>query len=229
MDWVYVWSPRYRFFHEFLYSRIKLLPGFQIQPVFVEQHRFNRVQEEGHFLAGIPVKIETIINYIDQNIGKTFFFTDIDLIVMPSFSGKDLEPYQKNDITCMKEWRDSESPNIGCLLIHCNQKTLTFFEGVKLRILRDKLADQDAFIQELTTFPGSLGFFSTENFLQSHMLRHPCPVDPYKIKIVQCIVDSKKPADIIIDKIRTMQQFIDTSNFLKFLPEDVIRQLTNRA
>lgn len=220
MDWLYVWSPRYRFFHEILYLRTKDLPGFKVCPIYAEQHLFDRQHEHGHFLAGIPVKMNVVVNYIRENIGKTFFFTDVDLIVMPSFSTSDLIDYETNDITTMKEWTDSLAPNIGCLLIKCSEKTLTFFEGVQLRILRDKDADQDAFIKELTTFTGSVGCFSTMNFLQSHMLKQPS-LDPYKIKIVQCIVGQDKPVDIIAEKVCLVSQFMNIDPFQEYLPADV--------
>lgn len=220
MDWLYVWSPRYEFFHEFLYSRIKDIPGFKVSPLFAEQHLFNKVREDAHFLAGISVKIDAIVSYVRQNIGKTFFFTDVDLIVMPSFQVEDLEPYKIFDITTMKEWSDNQSPNIGCLLIRCTEQTLTFFEGVQRRIVCDKVADQDAFIQELPSFPGTTGLFSAKNFLQSHMINRP-DIDPYEIKIVQCIIGNQKPTDIIAEKICLIDQFAKIDKFLHYLPSDV--------
>ncbi len=220
MDWLYVWSPRYRFFHEVLYSRIQHLQGLRVHPVFADQHLFNRLSEDGHFLAGIPVKTTVIVNYIRQNLGKTFFFTDVDLIVMPSFTILDLLPYTTNEITTMREWSDNPTPNIGCLLSRCTPETLAFFERMLLRILRDKDADQDAFIKELSSFSGTVGTFSADHFLQSHMFKTK-EVDPYQMKIVQCIVGQDKPTDIIAEKVCMIDQFMKIEPFKQYLPEDV--------
>jgi hypothetical protein len=216
MDWLYVWSPRYRFFHEFLFSRIQDLSGFCIQPVFAEQKLFPRRDPNLHFFTGNPIKIYVITRYIEKNLGKSFFFTDVDLIVLPTFSREDLDNYLENDITCMKE-----SPyNIGCLLIQCNQKTLSFFQRVLERIVKNYLADQDAFIAELPTFEGKLGVFSSEDYVQSNMI----PDYKYPM-IVQCLTCQKNPTDILLEKILTISRYIDFSHIQHHLPEDVLQRL----
>ena len=96
MDWLYVWSPRYRFFHECLYATIKDISGIHVKPIFAEQHLFTPVQTScSHFFAGIAIKIYVIRNYIEKNMGKHFFFTDVDLVVLPEFEAADLEQYNE--------------------------------------------------------------------------------------------------------------------------------------
>lgn len=217
MDWLYVWSPRYRFFHEFLFSQIKDLSGFHITPVFAPQKFFTPIQSEGHFLTGIPIKIHVIMNYIQKNMGKTFFFTDVDLIVLPEFKYQELEQYTKNDITCMYEESSSIHYNIGCLLIQCNEKTLEFFKNILGRIQREKLLDQDAFAKELSTFPGTFGFFNKEEYLQSNMLTE----DTDSYKIIQCLSSEIDKTRFYVEKILTISSAYDISLLLDFLPEDV--------
>lgn len=220
MDWLYVWSPRYRFFHELLFSSIKDLSGFAVKPVFAEQHHFKPLQSDSHFLTGIPIKIYVIINYIQKNMGKTFFFTDVDLIVFPSFTLHDLESYSVNDITCMKEAHDTYPYNIGCLLIQCNPETLRFFQRVLERIQEKKILDQGAFHQELPSFQGSLGVFSPNQFLQSNMLSDHLEIEDYKI--IQCLSSQFHPTDVLLEKLETITFFIDTTSFEQFLPSDVL-------
>lgn len=219
MDWLYVWSPRYRFFHEFLFSRIQDLSGFCIQPVFADQKHFARRDPIRHFFTGNPIKIYVITRYIEKNMGKTFFFTDVDLIVLPSFSQGDFAPYLQNDITCMKE-----SPyNIGCLLIQCNEKTLSFFNGILQRMKNSSLLDQDAFVEELSTFEGRLGVFSEEDFVQSNMLSETSSQQP---KIIQCLTSQSDPTEVLVEKVLTIADYIDISPIRNYLPEDVLIKLS---
>lgn len=218
MDWLYVWSPRYRFFHECLYSVIKDLSGFQVNPVFAEQHLFNPIQTSStHFFAGNAIKIYVIRNYIEKNIGNHFFFTDVDLVVLPTFQAGDLHSYKQNDITVMKECHPTLQYNIGCMLIHCSPKTLQFFDKVLQRIRTEKLLDQDAFEQEATSFDGSIGLFNEQHFLQSNMVSDSLDT----IKIIQCLTSESNKTEILLEKVFTIQSFYYISQLLQYLPEDV--------
>lgn len=217
MDWLYVWSPRYRFFHELLSSTTKDLSGFRIQPVFAEQHLFKPLDSTQHFLTGIPIKIHVITKYIERNMGKFFFFTDVDLIVLPEFSSVDLEPYKQNDITTMIECHSIVKHNIGCLLIRCCPETLVFFQRVLERIRTEKLLDQYAFHLELETFSGTVGQFSEEHFVQSNMLKE----EENNYKIVQCLTSEVDPTQVLVEKVLTIMSVFDISLFYHFLPQEV--------
>lgn len=217
MDWLYVWSPRYRFFHELLTSTTHDLSGFHIQPIFAEQHLFKPMDTTQHFLTGIPIKIHVIVKYIERNMGKTFFFTDVDLLVFPEFSTKDLEPYKQNHITTMTERHSIVKHNIGCLLIQCCPETLSFFQRVLERIRTEKLLDQYAFHLELETFSGRVGQFSEEHFAQSNMLQD----EETNYRIIQCLTSEIDPNHVLIEKVLTIMSVFDISPFLSYLPEEV--------
>lgn len=220
MDWLYVWSPRYRFFHEFLQATTKDISGFTIQPVFAEQKLFTPMKAaSSHFLAGIPIKIHVIKTYIERNLGKTFFFTDVDLIVLPEFHREDLEAYTVNDITIMMEKGDIF--NIGCMLIKCSPKTLAFFERVAERIRTEKLLDQDAFHLEASLFDGTIGCFNPTQFLQSNMLTEHSET----YKIIQCLTSQSDPTEILVEKVLTIMSAYDVSALLQYLPEEVQKVL----
>ena len=222
MDWLYVWSPRYRFFHEFLQASVRDLSGFQIQPVFAEQNLFTPIDLSGaHFLTGIPIKIHVICNYIEKNMGKYLFFTDVDLIVFPEFQANDLEIYKQYDITTMKEVTPITVYNIGCMLIHCSEKTLAFFTRVLNRIKNEKLLDQVVFNEEVYSGDVSVGMFHENEFLQSNMLTE----NSESYKIVQCLTSSTNLTDVLLEKVATIQSAYDISLLIQFLPEDVQQQL----
>lgn len=216
MDWVYVWSPRYRFFHELLSATTKDLSGFTMKPVFAEQHLFEPLPNTKHFLTGIPIKIHVIVNYIQRNMGKTFFFTDVDLMVFPEFSVHDLQPYTKNLITTMKEKHPIIHHNIGCLLIQCCPETLAFFQRVLQRIRDNKLLDQDAFHEEIPSLESKIGQFSEDIFCQSNMLE-----EKETYKIIQCLTSKTNPDDILIEKVLTIVSAFDISALIDYLPQSV--------
>lgn len=222
MDWLYVWSPRYRFFHECLYATIKDISGIHVTPIFAEQHLFTPIQTScSHFFAGIAIKIYVIRNYIEKNMGKHFFFTDVDLVVLPEFEAADLDQYKQYDITTMKECHPTMTYNIGCMLIHCSPKTLAFFDNVLTRIRTEKLLDQVAFEQEALLFDGTLGLFDSSHFLQSNMLTE----DSTTMKIIQCLTSESNSTDIYLEKVSTIMSFFDISHIQQYLPEDVKESL----
>ena len=222
MDWLYIWSPRYRFFHECLYASINDISGFHVNPVFAEQHLFTPIQTScSHFFAGIAIKLYVIRNYIEKNMGKHFFFTDVDLVVLPEFRREDLDAYKEHDITVMKECHPTMKYNIGCMLIHCSPKTLTFFEKVVQRIREEKLLDQVAFEQEALSFDGSIGLFDSTHFLQSNMVTESST----DIKIVQCLTSESNSTDIYLEKVSTIMSFFDISHIQQYLPDDVQQAL----
>lgn len=222
MDWLYVWSPRYRFFHEVLSACGRDLSGFTITPVFAEQHLFTPRTDSAHFLTGIPIKLHVIRSYIQENMGKTFFFSDVDLVVFPSFSLQILEPYRSNAITTMREPHPTVKHNIGCLLIQCTPETLAFFERVLTRTRNEMLLDQDAFNEEVASFPGQIGLFDETQMCQSNVASER---DPQTLKIVQCLTSETDPTKILVEKALTLSQYVDCQAFRRFLPEPVLQEL----
>ena len=222
MDWLYVWSPRYRFFHECLYATIKDISGFHVNPIFAEQHLFTPVQSScSHFFAGISIKIHIIRNYIEKNMGKYFFFTDVDLVVLPPFQAIDLEPFKINDITTMPECHETLKYNIGCMLIHCSPKTLAFFDRISSRIRKEKLLDQVVFEQEALSFDGTIGLFDPNEYLQSNMVTELSSHS----KIIQCLTSESNSTEIFLEKLTTIMSFFDISQLEQYLPGDVQQAL----
>jgi len=193
-----------------------------VNPVFAEQHLFTPIQTScSHFFAGIAIKLYVIRNYIEKNMGKHFFFTDVDLVVLPEFRREDLDEYKEHDITVMKECHPTMKYNIGCMLIHCSPKTLAFFDRVVQRIREEKLLDQVAFEQEALSFEGSIGLFDSTHFLQSNMVTESST----DIKIVQCLTSESNSTDIYLEKLSTIMYFFDISQLEKYLPDDVQQAL----
>jgi hypothetical protein len=223
MDWLYIWSPRYQFFHELLQATTKDCSGLRLQGIFADQHLFTPLDTTSHFLRGIPIKIHVIVNYIRKHIGETFFFSDVDLCVMSSFSASDLDSYKQYDITAMKENHSEIQYNIGCLLIKCTPETLQFFERVSERIRIEKLLDQDVFNQEFSSFSLSIGTFDENAFLQSNVLHD----NENSFKIIQCLSSNMDKTHALVEKVLSAKVFFDVSDFVKYLPPDVLEILAD--
>lgn len=225
MEWLYVWSPRYRIFHEILQATTRDISGFLLRPLFAEQKFFTPLETGAHFLTGIPIKLFAIVNYIKKNPGAVFFFSDVDLVVFPHFSASDLDPYLLNDITTMKECHPTVVHNIGCLLIRCNEKTLAFFERVLSRTHNEKLLDQVAFNLEVPSFPGTIGLFSNSQFLQSNALTD----DESSYKIIQCLTSQDDPKHVLVEKLTSINHVYDIEPFLSFAPSEVQEELRTQT
>lgn len=154
-------------------------------------------------------------------MGKHFFFTDVDLVVLPEFRREDLDAYKEYDITVMKECHPTMKYNIGCMMIYCSPKTLAFFDRVVQRIREEKLLDQVAFEQEALSFDGSIGLFDSNHFLQSNMLTESST----DTKIVQCLTSESNSTEIFLEKVTTLMSFFDISQVEQYLPEDVQQAL----
>jgi hypothetical protein len=225
MDWLYIWSPRYQFFHEVVSSCVKDLSGIQLVPIFAEQHFFTPRSETGHFLTGIPIKLHVIANYIRRHMGSTFIFSDVDLIVFPRFCIEDLAPYHSNEITTLRESPYTLYHNIGFLMIQCTPETLDFFERVLTRTRSENKLDQDVFNEELQSFPGRVGFFDVSGYIQSNSL-HEEQADSFdSLRIIQCLTSQSDPTEILAEKAYTMSLFLDLTNFRSYLPEAVLKIL----
>jgi hypothetical protein len=117
----------------------------------------------------------------------------------------------------MNEIHAKQPYNIGCMLIRCTDETLAFFQRVLQRIQQEKLLDQDAFAQELSSFSGSFGCFHPSQFLQSNMLDE----NDSSYKIIQCLSSQDDPTRLLVEKVLTMATAYDITPLLHHLPQDV--------
>lgn len=223
--WHYVWSPRYSLFHHTLFGQIGKLEGFDVKPVFFEQHIFTRKEgaDGKHFLTGIGIKIYVLLKNLQANPGKYHVFSDVDILCLKDNLSALLKQYEKNDITCMRERFDTEEYNIGFMFVKSTAGTIELFSRVLERIRAENKLDQDVFNEEIKQFSGSHGHFSIPEFIQSNMMEELCREEDYAI--IQCLSSEMNPEKMLIEKIATLTNFFDITALRNHIDSKTEEQL----
>lgn len=226
--WFYVWSPRYRIFHEILQFATRDISGVSLNPIPVPQSIFERkVQDPSkHFLTGIGIKIHCLIKILESKKDEFIIFSDVDLIAPDTKLAEKLKEYEVNDITAMVE--DVNSPelyNIGFMLIKNTPEVLTFFKSVLHRIQKDGVLDQDAFNEEIKSFSGKHAHFNKKHFVQSNMFRKDI-WDTGNYSIVQCLSsDTSTYQNTIVGKLLTIIYYYDIRPIIHHTERKIIEDL----
>lgn len=220
--WFYVWSPKYEVFHRLLFSMLHTAPEFDVHPVFMPQSIFERKEgvDGNHFLTGIGIKIHVLLEELKKRPGEFIIFSDCDLVVFPDGLSEMLEKHEINDITCMSENADYTEHNIGFMLVKSTPQTIEFMETVLKRILKENLLDQTVFKEEIVHFQGTHGFFPLDRFLQSNMLSEKVLETP--LLVLQCLCSEIDPIRILVEKLLTIDFFVDIKDFEQFIPQPVL-------
>lgn len=226
--WFYVWSPRYRIFHEILQFATRDISGVTLNPIQVPQSIFERKLQDPskHFLTGIGIKIHCLIKILESKKDEFIIFSDVDLIAPDTKLAEKLKEYEVNDITAMVE--DVNSPelyNIGFMLIKNTPEVLIFFKSVLHRIQKDGLLDQDAFNEEIKSFSGKHAHFSMKDFIQSNMFRKDI-WDTGNYSIVQCLSsDTSTYQNTMVGKLLTIIYYYDIRPILHHTEGKIIQDL----
>lgn len=222
--WFYVWSPAYRIFHEVLQFGAKDISGIELKPQFVPQSIFEKKNENKHHLTGNGIKIHILIKILEAHKDQFIIFSDADLIVLDKNLSEKLKTYEVNDITCLKEKIDSTEYNIGFMLLKGTPEVISFLQKVLQQIRTHTMLDQDAFNQEINTFEGTHGFFSTKDFIQSNMIRKDI-WDTGNYSLIQCLSSNPNRKDSMEEKLHTIIYFYDIRHLLGFVEKDVVLAL----
>lgn len=225
--WYYVWSDLYKVFHEILRYGSRDVSGVSLRPICMPQQIFNRKTDDlsEHFLTGIAIKIHCICKILEGSTDPYIIFSDVDLIVNDAKLTEKLKEYEKNDITAMKDLPDSNDYNIGFMLIKNTPDVKEFFRRVLKKTVEEKKLDQHAFNEEIKTFPGTHGFFSTKYFIQSNMIRKDI-WDLGNYSVIQCLSsEHKSMKDVLLGKLMTIVFFYDIRHLIPLIDREVVTQL----
>jgi hypothetical protein len=224
--WYYVWSPRYRIFHEVLQFGARDVSGVSLRPLCMPQEIFNlKVNNTtDHFLTGIGIKIYCLLKSLQGLSGEYLIFSDVDLIVPDKDLVSKLKAYEGNDITAMREKKDSDEYNIGFMLIRNTSAVRAFFGNVLQRIHKEVKLDQDIFNEEIKSFSGTHGFFDTKDFIQSNMIRKDI-WDAGNYSVIQCLSSEQTPKEVMLGKLATIIYFYNITHLLRFVERDTVKSL----
>lgn len=222
--WYYVWSPRYRIFHEVMQFAVKDISGVSVRPICLPQNIFTPRVEHKHFFTGIGIKIYCMLKSLKAHPNEHIIFSDVDLILPDKKLAEKLKEYEKNDITAMLDKDGSEDYNIGFMLIKSTPEVIQFFEKVLQRIHKEVLLDQDVFNEEIQQFTGTHGKFSRKDFIQSNMIRKDI-WDAGNYSVIQCLYAAEDPAEVMCGKLASVIYFYNITNLLQFIDREVAEKL----
>jgi len=182
IDWFYVYSPHYEFFHKELCTTIDR-NHFTPYPFYVDQSIFDEhlYKHEGeHFFSRITVKINTIIAILEERLSSNktlpFIFTDCDIIVT-KYASRTMPvhaQFKEVDIVFQREYLTNTEVNPGCMMITPSQKILDFFKAVRDDILQNNSMEMDAINRFLQSGQNKVKytFFSTRDVCSSITISH---------------------------------------------------------
>ena len=224
--WYYVWSPKYRIFHEVLKFGTQDISGVSICPIGVPQNIFDRKTDlsDNHFLTGIGIKIYTLLSSLKLHPGQHIIFSDVDLIVLDKDLANKLKAYEVNDISAMHEKKDTNDYNIGFMLIKSTPEVISFFQTVLKRIHTEMKLDQDVFNEEIQKFQGTHGFFDTKDFIQSSMIRRDI-WDTGNYSVIQCLSAISDTRQAILGKLATIVYFYNIEKLVQYIDKDIFTEL----
>ena len=149
IKFIYFYSNIYEYYHNHLQSRLRNC--FLLEPIKIDDLATNTL---GHtFFNGVSIKIELIIQSIRQNMGQYILFSDATIFINPTNISQFAEYIdsckdKKVDL-CFADNLGPDEYNIGFILIHCNDKTLLFFDNVLKDLEVNKGWDQAIINQKL--------------------------------------------------------------------------------
>ena len=167
MKWFYIWSLKYRHFHEYLQEVIPR-DFFEVVPIHIPQEVFDtQLYKAGkdHPWCGCNIKLEVILDILRNKVapGEMFVFTDVDIFVLPDSCIRDL----MNMYNSMKDVHivfsaEYDSIQIGSMCIRNSPLILEYFENVYAECVADpEKLDTTVIIHKLKTFKGEWKVFDT--------------------------------------------------------------------
>lgn len=145
MKFIYFYSTIYEFYNKHIQQNLNNL--FDVEGIKID----NLVAKKGHtFKGGVSIKIELIIEKIEENMNNYIIFSDATIFIN-NHKKAELCDFFKNyfiyDI-CFADNNINNVYNIGIILIKCSKKTLFFFQKV-LRLLIDLKSWDQTIVNEV--------------------------------------------------------------------------------
>ena len=189
LAWFYFYTPDYAFWHQTLAT--SLSNDFHVYPIPIEN--FNLNEKQGHHFKGVPIKIGLVISAIQSNLGKSIIFSDCTW----SINKNNLTTFQNLVSSLDKKYdfvfadnHNGQEVNIGLILIHCNDRTLAFWQSIRDEFLPD-CWDQQMVNQKLGLYESAILGWNTRLHLQSLKHNSDAPISwtCFPKELVHCTYD----------------------------------------
>uniref|UniRef100_A0A6C0K684 Nucleotide-diphospho-sugar transferase domain-containing protein n=1 Tax=viral metagenome TaxID=1070528 RepID=A0A6C0K684_9ZZZZ len=146
-----MWTPKYEIFHRLIQESMDRFPrlraDFCDRPIFFEQALFNKklsTEASVHSFMNSNLKVDLIIQCIEQNWGKYFIFSDADIFIRSAKVKEMCAPFMElsYDSVFMAENSYDSEVNIGFILTRANKATLALWKDIQARINQNGGHDQ---------------------------------------------------------------------------------------
>jgi hypothetical protein len=222
VPWYYMWSQKYRFFHEMLQNEVKE-PNLRLEPIHIDQSVFDKelYQIEGHAWMGCCIKIDLLIQRLKDNIGKKetpyILFTDVDLIVKPGIYDK-LTPYLNGEIdSTMVFLNEGGGLNIGFILLKVCDEVIAFWEIVREMMIEKPGHDQGYVNTLIKEYTGTWSVFDTKVFVCNNEWDGKTP-----FLLLQPLTSGLGKEYDFAEKIFYSAQHMSIDPYMQYVPQDII-------
>ena len=182
IPWYYMWTPNYEIFHRLIQESLdrfpKLRADFCDRPMYYEQALFNKklcTEAGAHSFKDSNLKVDLMIQSIEQNMGQYFIFSDADIYIASAHVKEMCEPFMAldYDTVFMKEFSDEANRvvNIGFILTKANETTLALWKDIQRRINECGGHDQSIMNEILGTWSGKWATFDINDVVSSQTVQ----------------------------------------------------------
>jgi hypothetical protein len=177
MKWFYIWSEKYKEFHDYLQDAIPR-DNFDVRAIYISQDQFDAElyqKDTLHPWAGCNIKMNQIIRILTELAdGEVFLFTDVDIVLRPNSDIYDVVNYYRSVTNIdMVFSPEGDSIQIGTMLIRKTPMVVTFWEKVlELCIEFPTKLDQNIIIEEVKLYKGKCLRFSDNHILNCFNLNY---------------------------------------------------------
>jgi hypothetical protein len=206
IPYVFVWTPKYKVFHDILQQSIKFYPNLlEDKSVFIPQEVWdaNANKAPGHFMTGCSLKLQVAYKMLHELPNESYFiFSDADILIFPNkplFEMLDLYKKLKADIVFMREHYDMRFSNVGFSFIKVNDVNRDLFKRAIAMFETEPNGLDGSNINEcLKTYTGSHFWFPSElvattcSLNQQDEIVHRQALMRSKLIVYQALCDADK-------------------------------------
>ena len=215
IPWYYMWSQKYRFFHELIQGQMNEAE-LNLQPIFIDQSIFEKKlyqKENTHSWHGCTIKVDLLLQKLKTSSEPYILFTDVDLIVKPGIY-KTLQPYiqEEQKMVFLKE---GDNVNIGFILLKVCEEVILFWENVRKKMLEIPGHDQTYVNEMLSAYSGRWTTFDPQIMTLSNMWDRKTP-----FVVLQTLSSCLGKEYDIAEKVVSSSQYTDILPYLQYVTED---------
>ena len=220
IPWYYMWSEKYRFFHELFLDTMKE-PEFLVTPIHIDQSYFdsNLYKIEGkHSWNGCSLKIDLLIDRLETASSSYIIFSDIDIIAKDNIY-KNLKVHIDNNDTMvfLQEGSEGNNINIGFILLKVCPEVIEFWKLVKTKMNEIPGHDQEYTNNLIKEYKGKWTRFHDQIFTCSNIWKGRIP-----FSIMQPLSSCLGKEFDFAEKIYSSGQVCDIQKYVQYIPPNII-------